>query len=396
MSTTDRTVGRLLDAVHALEPVIRRHADEAEGNHRLSAPVVNALVEAELFRMWVPQSLGGLELPPLSFYRVVEAVARLDGSTGWCLFIGGSSAATGAHLGDAAAERIFGDPRTIVAGSIAGVGKAEMREGGYLVNGRWPYASGCQHATWMLALCQVVTADQPRPSGTGGPELRLVHLPVEQTTILGDTWDVSGLVGTGSHDFTIEEVFVPETYTWSFAPGNARGKHYGGPLYRFPMVGLFRLPVSAVALGIAQGTVDACRELLPAKRSVIGTGVLRDQPHFLARLAEATALTGSARAWLHAAIQRAWDAAVATGSVSLAERGELHLAALNATRRAAEAVQIVYTLAGGSANYRRSPLQRSLRDVSAVTQHVGMAPQQYEDAGRMLLGSAPLQLLLQL
>jgi indole-3-acetate monooxygenase len=395
MTATDDTTEGLLNAVRGIEPLIRQHADEAELNHRLSRPVVHAMASAGLFRMWVPQTLGGLEVSPLIVYRIVEAVARLDGSTGWCLFIGSSSAVTGAFLADLAAEDIFGrDPLMVVGGSIAGVGKAIVQKDGYLVSGRWPYASGSQHCGWLLALCQVMDGDQPRMAAGDVPEMRLVHLPVEKATILTDTWNVCGLVGTGSHDFVVEPVFVPEGYTWRFAPGNPRGKHYVGPLYRFPLVALFRLPVSAVALGIAQGAVDACLALAPSKRAVIAPGVLRDQPLFQARIAEAVALVASSRAWLHAAIQQTWDTTLRGGSESVADRAELLLAAVNATHRAAEAVQLVYTLAGGSANYRHSPLQRALRDVHAATQHVGMYPQQYEEAGRMLLGFQPFQPLL--
>ena len=393
--TVEEATEDLLNVARALEPIIRQHADEAERNHRLSQPVVDALARAGLFRMWVPRTLGGLEVSPLTAYRVVEEVARLDGSTGWCVFIGVSSAISGAFLADLAAEDMFGrDPLGVTGGVIAGIGKAVVQKDGYLVSGRWPYASGCQHCGWLLALCQVIDGDQPRVTTAGTPEMRVVHVPREKVTILDDTWDVSGLVGTGSHDFVVEPLFVPEGYTWQFTPGIPRGKHYGGPLYQFPLVALFRLQASAVALGIAQGAVDALLALAPSKRAVIAPGVLRDQPVVQARIAEVVALVSSARAWLHAAIQRAWNTTQVGESVSLAERGELLLAAVNATRRAAEAVQLVYTLAGGSANYRHSPLQRALRDVHAVTQHVGMAPQQYEEAGRMLLGLQPGQPLL--
>jgi indole-3-acetate monooxygenase len=393
--TVDEATADLLNVARALEPIIRQHADEAEKNHRLSQPVVHALARAGLFRMWIPKTLGGFEVSPLTGYRVIEEVARLDGSTGWSVLIGASSAITTAFLADLAAEDICGrDPLGVMGGSLAGVGKAVVQKDGYLVSGRWPYASGCQYCGWLLAMCQVIDGDQPRLTTAGGPEMRVVYVPTENVTILDDTWDVSGLVGTGSYDFIIEEVFVPDGYTWQFEPGIPRGKHYGGPLYQFPLVGVARLPTSAVALGIAQGAVDAWLAFAPSKRAVIGPGVLRDQPLFHARIAEAVALVNSSRAWLHAAIEQAWDATLREASVSVTARAELVLAAVNATRQAAQAVQLVYTLTGGSANYRHSPLQRALRDVHAVTQHVGMWPQQYEEAGRMILGLPPFQPLL--
>jgi indole-3-acetate monooxygenase len=385
----------LLNTISTLEPLIRQHADEAERHRRLALPVVQALTDAGLFRLCVPLALGGLEVPPLTFYRVVEAVARLDGSTGWCTFIGGSDGLVGAYLAPQTAEDLFGrDPRVVLAGSVAPAGSATVVEGGYRVSGRWPYASGSQHCTWVFGGCHVLDGDQPRLTAPGTPEVRMVLIPAAQATILEDTWEVSGLVGTGSHDFTVEEVFVPAAYTWRFGPGMPRGPHYQGPLYRFPLVGLFRLPVSAVALGIAQGAIEACLALAPTKRATFGPGVLRDQPFFQARIAEAVALVRSARAWLHTAVQQAWASTLTSGTASVAERADLVLAAVHATRSAAEAVQLVYTVAGGTANYTRSALQRALRDVHAVTQHIGTAPQQYEEAGRMVLGLEPLQPIL--
>jgi alkylation response protein AidB-like acyl-CoA dehydrogenase len=314
----------LLNAVDTLEPFIRQHADAAERHRRLALPVVRALTDAGLFRMCVPLALGGLEVPPLTFYQVVEAVARLDGSTGWCTFIGGSDGLVGAYLAHQTAEEMFGrDPRVVLAGSVAPAGTATVVDGGYRVSGRWPYASGSQYCTWLFGVCHVTEGGQLRLTATGVPEVRVVLIPATQATILEDTWEVSGLAGTGSHDFTVEQVFVPEAYTCCFGPGMLRGPHYQGPLYRFPLVGLFRLPVSAVALGIAQGAIEACIALAPSKRAIVGTGVLRDQPFFQARIAEAVALVPSARAWLHTAVQQAWASMLTSGTASVAERADL-------------------------------------------------------------------------
>jgi alkylation response protein AidB-like acyl-CoA dehydrogenase len=229
-----------------------------------------------------------------------------------------------------------------------------------------------------------------RLTAHGDPEVRAVCVPTAQATIV-DTWEVSGLVGTGSHDVVLEQVFVPGEYTSPFGPGMmAQSKHCQGLLYRYPLYASAGLQVSAVALGIAQGAVDACLELAQCKRLTGTTDLLRDRPLFHMRLAEAVALVRSARVWLHAALQQTWEAMRASGQVSFTERTDVLLAAANATRSAAVAVDMVYTAAGGTANYRHSPLQRALRDIHAVTQHIMTAPQQYESAGRMLLGLQPL------
>lgn len=216
----------LLDAVHGLEPLIREHADDAERNHRLSQPVVAGLAKAGLFRMLTPQRLGGFEVPPLTFFRVVEETARIDGSTGWCLFIGGGIPIQGAFIGDAASAEIFGrDPHMIGAGAVYPFGRAVTTEGGHMVSGRWSYASGCQHSSWLSVFCHVLDGDTPRLAAAGTPEVRVAFVPTKQA-VIHDTWDVSGLAGTGSHDFTIEPIFVPEAHSYRLSPDAPRGRPF--------------------------------------------------------------------------------------------------------------------------------------------------------------------------
>jgi alkylation response protein AidB-like acyl-CoA dehydrogenase len=388
VTTASGTVETLLTAARTLAPLIRQHADEAERSRRLPEPVVTALAEAGLFRMLTPRALGGLEVPPLDFYRVVEEVASADGSAGWCLFIGGAGPVLGARLGDAASAEIFGrNPLVITGGAVYPFGKAVVTQGGFTVSGRWSYASGCQHCAWLAAFCQVFDGDMPR-TRDDGPDIRVVVVPAKSVTI-HDTWDVSGLAGTGSHDFTIEPLFVPAAYTYALRPDEPLGRAYQGPLYRFPFWGLFTVPIGAVALGIAQGALDACLESAATRGRSGRAELLRDRPTFQAKVGETASLIRAARAWLHASAQQAWEATVAGRSASLQERADLILAGTHATHTAAAAVRMAYTEAGGSANYRRSPLQRALRDIHAATQHVGIAPHWFEEAGRLLLGFAP-------
>ena len=167
----------LLSSVRTLDPLIREHADEAERNGRLSQAVVAALAEAGVFRMYIPQSLGGLEVPPQTYYRVVEEVSRIDGSTGWCAFIGAATPALGAFLSDEASEKIYGtDPHVITGGAFFPLGKAVVRDGGYVVNGRWPYASGCHHCAWLQAVCNVFENDEIRLDDEV-PEMRVFYVP---------------------------------------------------------------------------------------------------------------------------------------------------------------------------------------------------------------------------
>jgi alkylation response protein AidB-like acyl-CoA dehydrogenase len=213
---------------------------------------------------------------------------------------------------------------------------------------------------------------------------------MSQVTIV-DTWEVSGLAGTGSHDVVLEQVFVPEIYTGMFGAGPpSHSTHFQGLLYRYPFILASALPLGALALGIAHGAVETVMEVAQVKQPVGSTTLLRDQALFHVRLAEAVALVRAARAWLYATVQQSWEAMRTCGEVTVAERGEVLLAAAHATRSAAAAVDLVYTAAGAAANARRSPLQRALRDIHAVTQHIATAPSQYESAGRMLVGLPPL------
>lgn len=381
----------VLARVQRLAPVIREHADRGEQQCHLADPLVEALQDAGVYHMLVPRELGGLQVDPLTFYQVIEALARIDGSTGWCSFINGGSPISVAFLQGEAAEAIFGGgARTILSGTTLPFGRAVPCAGGYRVSGRWAYASGCWHSTWHLAFCNIYEdgATEPRSGSAGMPKLAVVHLPRAQMQIL-DTWDVSGLCATGSHDVVVEEVFVPEPFVWKFALDAPRGPRYSAPLFRFPFLGFFSMPISAVTLGIAQGAIDEIAGVSQHKTPRLATGTLRERPLFQTQLAQAVALVHSARAWLHAVITKAWEKTVHGEKAPFEERAELLLAATNATRSAAAAVELAYTAGGGSANYRRSPLQRQMRDMHAVTQHIGTAPVQYETSGRMLLGLPP-------
>jgi alkylation response protein AidB-like acyl-CoA dehydrogenase len=220
------------------------------------------------------------------------------------------------------------------------------------------------------------------------PELIMAHLPRSQVQVF-DTWHVSGLSATGSHDVEVQEVFVPEAFVWKFTPHTPHGSHFAEPLYRFPFMGLWGWPIAAVALGIAQGAIDEIMRVAQGKTPRLSTSTLREQSLFQTQLAQAVALVSSSRAWLHEVVTKIWEKAVHGVEASFAERAEFLLAATNATRSSAAAVELAYTAGGGSANYRKSPLQRQMRDIHAVTQHIALAPIQYETSGRMLLGLQP-------
>ena len=267
--TTATSADQVIQAATDLAPLIREYADEAEQNLRLSTPVVDALTDAGVFRYLVPQSLGGGEGDPPGFYRMVEELGRVDGSTGWCGYIGSGGSFIGPNLSDEAAQQIWSDPRAVLAGGVFPFQPIVREAGGYRVNGQWSYVSGSTHATYLMAACILPSDESPGNEAQADPNLGFVVVPRDAVEIL-DTWDVLGLNGTGSHDVAIRNVLVPELFTAQFRPGGPKGSHYQGPLYRFPFTGFFAQPMGAVALGIAQGAIDSVIDVAQSKVRVGG------------------------------------------------------------------------------------------------------------------------------
>jgi indole-3-acetate monooxygenase len=376
-----------LGAVQEIEPIIRAHADESERERRLAGPIADAMFESGMFKLLSPVSLGGRETDPVTFHRVVEDLARIDGSSGWCVHIAGAGAWGAAGAEDETAEEAWGGQRSCGAGAFFPFGRAQAMEGGFKVNGRWPYASGAMHATRLGGFCNTFDGDTVRMSPFGMPEIRSVSIPASEARIF-DTWHVNGLAGTGSHDIAIEDKFVAERYTSVLGSGR-KGKHFQSALYNFPFMGFFATPIAAVALGIARGAVQTAIDVAQTKVSASAMVNLRDRPVFQLHIADAISEESSARAWLYAELENAWRLVLAEQPVSMEDRARLMMSAANATRSSARAVELAYIASGGSANYLSSPLQRSLRDIHAVTQHAGTSPHNFEATGKVLLGLPP-------
>lgn len=391
MTTIDRPT--ILDDVDDLADTVRSHADESEAQRQLAAPVVEGVRAAGLFRGLAPRELGGREADPLIWYRTVEAAARIDGSFGWCVMINGATGLMGRTMTPDLAELLIGDPDFIVAGSAFPFGNARATDNGYTVNGHWTYASGIGHATHVFGFAVIHDGEAPRMLMPGVPALALMLTPVRNVDVL-QTWDVSGLCGTGSNDFIMDNVFVEEACAISLTgPGN---QYYSGPLYRVPFLTTFAFPVAAVALGIAQHSIDEMLELSQAKVPAGTTIALRERPLFHYQLSEAQALVGAARAWLHQVVGEQFQIAEDGHSPDVAQRNKTQLAASNATRSASRAVELMYLAGGGTANYRKSPLQRCMRDMHALTQHLATGPASWEGCGAIAAGLPPRNPLMML
>jgi hypothetical protein len=181
----DATRSALLAAVRTLEPMVRTTADQIEQDRQLPQPLVDAMAAAGLFKIAVPAVLGGGEADLETQVRVVEEVSRADGSVGWCLMVAAQLGMLGGYLPEATAEVVFGhDPGAYVAGVVAPAGRAVSVGGGYRATGRWRYASGCRHATWLLGACVLHDGDAPRLRSDGSPELRWLLFPAPECRII--------------------------------------------------------------------------------------------------------------------------------------------------------------------------------------------------------------------
>ena len=364
----------ILDAVRALIPTIASRRDEIEQGRRLPPDLVDRLREVGCFRMLVPRRVGGAEAALADHMTMLRELARADGSVGWTVMIGSAAPFILGMLPAATFDAIYaGGPDVVFAGAFNPTGRATPVEGGFRVTGRWAFASGCQHADWFVGHC-VVDDGRILP-------VRMMVLPAAEVEIL-DTWTVSGLCGTGSHDFAVDGTFVPDERTFSVFEGGA----VEGPLGRIPELAISSLEIANVAIGIAEGALAEVTSLATAKVPMLADAALAANPLFRYQLGESDARLRAARALLDADVDSAWATALAARDFTPELRARLRATATWVTTAAADVVDTAYTAGGGSALYGSSPLQRHLRDAHAITQHFAVKQDTFMLVGAVLAG----------
>ncbi|HXA93958.1 MAG TPA: acyl-CoA dehydrogenase family protein [Candidatus Dormibacteraeota bacterium] len=389
MVAVRRAAEDLLDSVRSLAPLVAAERAALNRRRELSPRLAAALIDAGLFRLWAPRQLGGAELEPVAGLEVLAALSALDGSVGWNAMIASAYTFFAGRLPERAAKRIFGSRGAVVAGQLEPGGKAEPIRGGYRVSGRWPFGSGSKQATWFLAHCVVRDPSRGRGAVAGRPEIRLVFVPAAQCRI-HDTWRVSGLRGTGSHDYSMKNVDVPAEYCVDVLADQPTRPE---PLYAFPVITFVTAAVAAVPIGIARAALQAFIELARTKRSFGSAQPLSEHPTAQRELGRAALHLRSAEALLFRVVEDMWATVKRGKPPTLEQRAEVRTGCVNAGVSAAQAVDVVYGLAGSSSIFERSPLERCFRDVHTATQHVALAPRTLEVVGRVLFGMEPQGLL---
>lgn len=371
-------VAEFLARLDALAPLIAEHRAAIERERRLPEDLFGALADAGLFRLWLPRALGGPELSPLGFLRVVEATAALDGSVGWVVGNASGASRIAGYLAPAAARRLFGDPRALVVTATGAAGRAVPCEGGYRVSGRWPFGSGIHGATALAGLCAVEAA----PGAEGPAPAIMCCAPIGAARVV-DTWHVSGLRGTGSCDWVLEDAFVPADQVFDLL---AHRPAQEAAIYRMPVISSFAWSVAPVPLALARATLDAFLGMARDKVRVGTTQPLREREVIQSEVGRADAALRAARALLVEAMGELVAAVEAGREDLLAPRAGLRQAAAHAAATALAVAATVEGMAGTAAILEAGRLPRLLRDLRASAQHVAVSPNNFVVAGRLALG----------
>ena len=374
-----------LARARALRPVIEGAAGEIERNRRLPERLVAAMKEADLFRMLLPRELGGAELDPPTYVRVIETIAGIDASPAWILGQTAVTAMIAARLPLAAAREMWRDPGTVLAWGPSTDSRAVACAGGYRVSGSFAFASGCWHANWLGGDCAVMEADgTPRRDAAGKPLTRRVLFPAAAAT-MKDIWHVVGLKGTGSDGYTVSDLFVPEDFTVSRID-EPSDRRLMTPLYALSAYNMFASGFAALALGLARSLVDSFIALAKEKTPRGYRTALRDDGPTQYELGHAEARLRAARAFLMGAVADAWHEAQTKNELSLDTRMAIRLASTFAIREAKDVADIAYDAAGTTAVFVSNPFERRFRDIHTVSQQLQGRKSHFRTVGQYLLG----------
>jgi indole-3-acetate monooxygenase len=374
----------------ALAPKIEAAADRIEAERRIVPEIVGALHEAGMFHMLLPPSLGGGGADIAAFNEVIQTVAAADASTAWCLGQQIASTQAAGYLNPKIAREIFGPPHGAVAWGPPAGAKAVVTDGGYIVNGRWRFASGSGHCPWIGGHCAVIERDgKPRLDDQGRPVMRTMLFRKEQAAWT-DIWYVVGLRGTGSNQYEVKDLFVPEAYTtWRDQQSDRTND---GALYNIPLLTLYGIGFSGVGLGLARASLDAFMSLANGKTGRAGRGVMRDNPVIQSEVAKVAGGLYAARSFLREMLEEIWEAVNKDGA-TLEQRARLRLAITGALDQSVRVVDFAYTAAATSAIFTGSPFERRFRDMHTVTAQGQAHMSNFESAGQALFGIEPMQRL---
>ena len=383
----------VVQAALALQPVIRAYHAELEREQRLPKALVDELHRAGFYRLVRPRQLGGRQADPLTYLRVVELLSEAAGSVGWNVCNNNIAQLVSLGLPDEGIQEIFGHGGDVaIAGTaVQGGGRAVPVDGGYRVTGRWPFGTGCQESGWMLGSFQILDGGQPRPSPDGTSVYWRGVFARSEARIVEGSWDVSGLRATGSFDWTVEDVFLPERRTMVHAgiPLDNQWSHWPGISYALPAQSWVGPHHSAVITGIARAGIDALIALATEKTPRGRTNRLSDDSQVQDAIGRADTILNAGRAYRTAMVTEIWNTVAAGKETTLEQRARCRLSGAYAADSAREAMDLMFRH-GGSTSYRhQSRLDECWRDLQVVGQAVTVMPEWYPMGGRVFLRMDP-------
>lgn len=381
MGTVETLTDDAPENEHQLIALANTHAAETEKLGQLHPAVFDALVDSGGLRRWVCQEVGGESASVTDMLGSIERASRADGTTGWCIMIANTTALTSHRLPEEWAEAIYRDPTSCTGGFGMPAGIATVVDGGLEVTGQWSWGSGTNHCTWIGGGARVVDTEGNATTTPDGAFAPFVFFEPSQVEIL-NTWQVAGLKGTASSDYTVTKAFVPEGRWVQLVGASPRIE---GALGRFPFFGALASGVAAVTIGLAERAIDELI-LVGTKRSAGSSKSLAERAPVQADLALAQANVAQARSFLHQATDEAWALAEQGVDVTGETKAKIRLAATAAALRSVEAVDLCFHAAGGAAIFESSPLQRVFRDAHVAISHGMIVPRTLEPLGRLSFG----------
>src|SRR5882724_4236743 len=376
----------LLEAVERIRPLIEEHAESAEANRQLSSVVYDAMYRAGLFRMLAPRAHGGLEMHPVDAMQVWESIARTDSAAAWNLVMYQAISAFAAWLPPEGVRELFRDGPPTTAGALNPPGAATRADGGWRITGQVPFGSGCHHAQWLAMPAVEMEGNRPKVDlTTGQPKPFAVFFPRGAASIL-DTWHTVGMRGTGSSDFAVHDLFVPDRLTAPLCPLSQPAPGFEGPLFRlWPWTAI--LGEATVSVGVAAAAVDRAVRLCKTKTAAYNATPVREQQLAQYQMGKAKARVEASRDTLYRAASAAYDeTALSKARLSSDAKVRLQLAVSFAAEACAEAVRYVNDAVGASSIRLGSPFERHFRDVHVLLQHSSKSSARYGSAGRLMFG----------
>ncbi|KZS58604.1 acyl-CoA dehydrogenase [Mycobacterium kansasii] len=386
MTSTAETSGRVVALARGMRELVRAEAAESERKRTLTDPIVDEMWATGLMSALSPVAAGGVEPPLVDMIEMWIEMAWQDGSFGWIGIANlPSRFAAATYLPDDGFAEVFSahDNHVTMGGQFFPNGQGTAVDGGYRLSGSWSFGSGIGHSQYIAAGFFPMDNGEMRWIGEGIPDMRVAVVPRDDIQF-NDGWYVQGLKGTGSYDYSAQDVFVPHSRTF---PLFTREPYRGSS----PATRMGLMPVTAAghaswALGVAKSMLDDVADLAATKYRMSDMAPLASRPTFQKGLAHHVAAWRAARLLVIDAFTTA-EAAVAAGDdLTPMLRADLRAAAVFATDTARSCAEWAHLVAGTSSIREGSRLERAFRDMYTGTQHAFISEKVAIDCAQVWLG----------